>query len=205
MAATRGSSTASSRSRKSSSGICAAVLQGCMPMLSAAAYTPSEEVRKSQAEFAADRFGIFIHWGSSALSTAYRLAPTARHGAGTPPPDTPRSPRARHQARTRLCSQYALEALRKHGPAKGLWLAVKRIMRCHPQHTLHGMAQALFRYGYEECHLRVGRTPGIAPGNYAQWIGKGRKLGSAGAKELFDRDDGAKLCFLSQGNKPSER
>ena len=52
------------------------------------------------------------------------------------------------------------------------------------QHTLHGMAQALFRYGYEECHLRVGRTPGIAPGNYAQWIGKGRKLGSAGAKEL---------------------
>ncbi len=32
-------------------------------LLSAAAYTPSEEVRKSQAEFAADRFGIFIHWG----------------------------------------------------------------------------------------------------------------------------------------------
>lgn len=66
------------------------------------------------------------------------------------------------------------------------------------QHTLHGAAQALFRYGYEECHLRVGRTPGIAPGNYAQWIGKGRKLGSAGAKELFDGDDGAKLFFLSQ-------
>ena len=32
-------------------------------LFSAAAYTPSEEVRKSQAEFAADRFGIFIHWG----------------------------------------------------------------------------------------------------------------------------------------------
>lgn len=32
-------------------------------LLSAAAYTPSEEVRKSQAEFAADSFGIFIHWG----------------------------------------------------------------------------------------------------------------------------------------------
>lgn len=30
------------------------------------------------------------------------------------------------------CSQYAVEALRKHGPFKGLWLAVKRILRCHP-------------------------------------------------------------------------
>lgn len=30
------------------------------------------------------------------------------------------------------CSQYAVEALRKYGPVKGLWLAVKRIMRCHP-------------------------------------------------------------------------
>lgn len=30
------------------------------------------------------------------------------------------------------CSQYTIEALRKHGPVKGLWLAVKRILRCHP-------------------------------------------------------------------------
>lgn len=30
------------------------------------------------------------------------------------------------------CSQYALEALRKHGPFKGLWLALRRICRCHP-------------------------------------------------------------------------
>ncbi|TGY04035.1 membrane protein insertion efficiency factor YidD [uncultured Muribaculum sp.] len=30
------------------------------------------------------------------------------------------------------CSQYAVEALRKHGPIKGLWLAVRRILRCHP-------------------------------------------------------------------------
>ena len=33
---------------------------------------------------------------------------------------------------TPTCSQYALEALRKYGPVKGLWLAVKRIARCHP-------------------------------------------------------------------------
>ena len=29
-------------------------------------------------------------------------------------------------------SAYAIEALRKHGPVKGLYLTVKRILRCHP-------------------------------------------------------------------------
>ncbi|MDD6357127.1 MAG: membrane protein insertion efficiency factor YidD [Bacteroidales bacterium] len=33
---------------------------------------------------------------------------------------------------TPTCSQYAQEAIRKYGPFKGLWLAVKRICRCHP-------------------------------------------------------------------------
>ena len=33
---------------------------------------------------------------------------------------------------TPTCSQYALEALRKHGPVRGLWLAVRRLLRCHP-------------------------------------------------------------------------
>lgn len=33
---------------------------------------------------------------------------------------------------TPTCSQYALEALQKHGPIKGLWLTVRRILRCHP-------------------------------------------------------------------------
>lgn len=30
------------------------------------------------------------------------------------------------------CSTYAIEALRKHGPFKGFYLAVRRILRCHP-------------------------------------------------------------------------
>ena len=33
---------------------------------------------------------------------------------------------------TPTCSQYAIEALRKHGPFKGTFLAVRRILRCHP-------------------------------------------------------------------------
>ena len=33
---------------------------------------------------------------------------------------------------TPTCSEYAIEALRLHGPVKGLWLALKRIGRCHP-------------------------------------------------------------------------
>ncbi len=30
------------------------------------------------------------------------------------------------------CSEYAVQALKKYGPFKGLYLAVKRILRCHP-------------------------------------------------------------------------
>ena len=30
------------------------------------------------------------------------------------------------------CSEYAVTAIRRHGPFKGLWLAVKRILRCRP-------------------------------------------------------------------------
>ena len=33
---------------------------------------------------------------------------------------------------TPTCSLYALEALRKHGPIKGLYLTVRRLLRCHP-------------------------------------------------------------------------
>lgn len=32
------------------------------------------------------------------------------------------------------CSQYALEALEKYGALKGGWLAIRRILRCHPFH-----------------------------------------------------------------------
>ena len=35
---------------------------------------------------------------------------------------------------TPSCSQYALEAIEKYGALKGGWLALKRILRCHPFH-----------------------------------------------------------------------
>ena len=33
---------------------------------------------------------------------------------------------------TPTCSQYALEAIEKYGALKGGWLALRRILRCHP-------------------------------------------------------------------------
>ena len=39
---------------------------------------------------------------------------------------------------TPSCSVYALEALRLHGPIKGLWLAMRRLARCHPITWLGG-------------------------------------------------------------------
>ena len=33
---------------------------------------------------------------------------------------------------TPTCSNYAIQAIRKHGPFRGTWLAIKRILRCNP-------------------------------------------------------------------------
>lgn len=32
------------------------------------------------------------------------------------------------------CSEYALEAIKIHGPFKGLYLTVRRLFKCHPFH-----------------------------------------------------------------------
>ena len=37
------------------------------------------------------------------------------------------------------CSQYALEALEAHGAARGTWLTVRRLLRCHPWATRSGV------------------------------------------------------------------
>lgn len=35
---------------------------------------------------------------------------------------------------TPTCSEYALEAVKRYGPWKGMWLSLKRIAKCHPFH-----------------------------------------------------------------------
>lgn len=38
------------------------------------------------------------------------------------------------------CSQYAMEAIEKYGALKGGWLALCRVLRCHPfYHGKHGI------------------------------------------------------------------
>ena len=32
------------------------------------------------------------------------------------------------------CSAYAEQAIAEHGPRRGGWLAVRRVLRCHPFH-----------------------------------------------------------------------
>ncbi|MBQ3223937.1 MAG: membrane protein insertion efficiency factor YidD [Clostridia bacterium] len=35
---------------------------------------------------------------------------------------------------TPTCSEYALEAIQKYGALKGGWMALRRLLRCHPFH-----------------------------------------------------------------------
>ncbi|MDR2910029.1 MAG: membrane protein insertion efficiency factor YidD [Bacteroidales bacterium] len=36
---------------------------------------------------------------------------------------------------TPTCSEYAVQAIKAYGPFKGLWLTVRRILRCNPWGT----------------------------------------------------------------------
>jgi putative membrane protein insertion efficiency factor len=33
------------------------------------------------------------------------------------------------------CSDYMRQAVEKYGPARGLWMGIKRLARCHPFHA----------------------------------------------------------------------
>ncbi len=37
-----------------------------------------------------------------------------------------------HCAHTPTCSHYMLDAVQRYGVGRGVWLGVKRLLRCHP-------------------------------------------------------------------------
>lgn len=56
------------------------------------------------------------------------------------------------------CSEYAREAVEVHGAARGTWLAVRRLGRCHP----------LGSFGFDPVPHRAGRsTAGATPADPA--------------------------------------
>ncbi len=77
--------------------------------------------------------GVDGEGGGSGWSTALRLVPRkvlrsfVRFYQVAISPGLPPSCRF-----TPSCSQYAIEALDRHGAIRGSWLAVRRLARCHP-------------------------------------------------------------------------
>ena len=65
---------------------------------------------------------------------------------------------------TPSCSEYALQALHRHGALTGNWLAVKRIARCHPwsdcgHDPVPGDAGAPDHAEGDKFHLPVANVP----------------------------------------------
>lgn len=49
------------------------------------------------------------------------------------------------------CSNYAIDAVRLHGPIKGGWLALRRLLKCHPWHP-GGVDPVPPRRGHDQDH-----------------------------------------------------
>ena len=79
----------------------------------AAPVTPSEEPRPTRALSPSVPARVLI-----GVITFYRIAISPM-----------RPPACRY---TPTCSEYALDAVRIHGGAKGSWLGLRRLLRCHP-------------------------------------------------------------------------
>ena len=60
------------------------------------------------------------------------------------------------------CSAYAVTALRRFGPVKGTWLALKRLGRCHPW-TPGGVDHVPERTPHSTSDSTTGATPQTHP------------------------------------------
>ncbi len=74
--------------------------------------------------------GRFPSWAAAGLGVAIQLY----RWVLSPAKNVLFGPLARCRF-TPSCSEYALEAVRAHGAWRGGWLAIKRLMRCHPWHA----------------------------------------------------------------------
>ncbi len=81
---------------------------------------------------------------------------------------------------TPTCSQYAIEALRIHGPLRGLWLALKRIARCNPW---GGSGYDPVPRPLSDAHTHHYPAPGaicsVSPSEYAQRSDENPSIASA--------------------------
>ena len=59
------------------------------------------------------------------------------------------------------CSEYAMEALERHGPARGTWLTAKRLCRCHPWggHGFDPVPECAAGHGRHHHHVHRQQTP----------------------------------------------
>jgi putative membrane protein insertion efficiency factor len=57
------------------------------------------------------------------------------------------------------CSEYALEAIERNGAWRGLWLALSRVLRCHPWGT----------HGFDPVPDICGAHHPLAPWRYGRW------------------------------------
>jgi putative membrane protein insertion efficiency factor len=69
------------------------------------------------------------------------------------------------------CSAYALQAVTDHGAARGSWLAVCRLARCHPWAA----------GGYDPVPARTGRPPASGSSHGSQIPERSQQAGALGA------------------------